>query len=137
MEIYGIVEDVRGFPVKGATVTRFYPTGEVYSSVIPVGDTGMFNGRVPERDYYWTVSAPGYLTRPVSLENALHDRSDLPMRVTLEADPSLEVIEPVEVYEDVEYNPIAWGVGGATVAAAALWFFGGARARVKMRKIFK
>lgn len=136
MEIYGVIKDVRGFPVAGS-VQRFYPTGEIYSSVIPVSDTGMFNAPVPERDYYWIVSAPGYLPRPVSLESALHNRPDLPMTVTLEIDPSLEVIEPVEVFEDVEYNPIAWGVGGATVAAAALWFFGGARAKVKMRKIFK
>lgn len=137
MEIYGVVKDGRGYPITGASVQRFYPTGENYSSVVPVGASGMFNAPVPDTSYFWKVSAPGYIARPVSLENALHNRPDAPLLVTLENDPMLEVPAPVEVFEDIEYNPIAWGVGGAGVAAAALWFFGGARTKVKMRKIFK
>jgi hypothetical protein len=138
MEIFGKVVDERGAPIQGASIQRYYPTGEIYSSVIASGSGGLFNGRVPDRNYFWTVSAPGYLTLPVSLENALHDRADLPIVVQLEPDPMIAAAvmpEPVNLRD--ETSPVIWIAGGIAIGAGALWIFGDNRTKVKIRKIFK
>lgn len=140
MEIWGIVKDVRGYPVANASVQRYYPTGEVYSSVIVSGDSGLFNGRVPNDLHYWLVSAPGYLPRPISLEGLATNDITAPVLVTLEDDPLLTAaVQPRPSMPDLSMSaaPLLWGVGGAAVAAAGLWYIGGNRDKVKMRKIFK
>jgi hypothetical protein len=139
MEIYGKIVNEKGEPIGGAGVQRYYPTGENYSAVITSSSDGSFNGRVPDRDYYWIVSAPGYLPLPVSLANALHDRPDLPIIVGLEPDPvvaTLPIAMPDQPADLGDPAPAwVWVAGGAAACAAALWFFASPREKVKLRKI--
>lgn len=144
MEIYGKILDAAGNPIAGASIQRMYPTGENYSSVVISATDGSFNGRVPDRSYFWVVSKPGYLSLPVNLANALHDRPDLPFNVHLETDPSVGIEEEVftsEEYAAMQENNNApawlWILGGATVGAVGLWYLGSPRTKVKLRKILK
>jgi hypothetical protein len=139
MEIYGKVINEKGDPVSGASIQRYYPDGQAYSSVIPSSIDGSFNGRVPDRNYFWVISAPGYLSLPVSLENALHDRADLPIVVQLEADPSLalSVSPPPIQQEEEQISPVWYFAGGVAIAGGALWYLSDNRTKVKIRKIFQ
>lgn len=135
MEIWGIVKDQRGFPIREAMIQRYYPTGEIYSSPVLSGEGGLFNGRVPQDDHYWIVSAPGFLPRPISLEGVHTNDISTPILVTLEADPMTAVKVEMQEPAVTNYSPVLWGIGGAAAAAVGLWYLGNKRDKVKMRKI--
>jgi len=135
MEIWGKIVDENGAPIAGASLQRYYPDGQIYSSVLASADSGLVNGRVPGREYYWIVSAPGYLPMPVSLAEAVNDRPDLPIVVRLEADPLLAEIIPGDNLPGEKIPAAVWIVGGAAATVAALWFLGSPRDKVKMRKL--
>lgn len=143
MEIYGKVINQKGEPIVGASIQRYYPGGEIYSAAIISALDGSFLAPVPGTSYYWVVSAPGYLSTPVSLQNATTFNYSSPVVAQLEPDPSVGVAVndylTSEEWEAMQANQkvpaIVWILGGAAAAAAGVALFGSPRLKVKLRKI--
>lgn len=138
MEIYGQVTTEAGEPIKGASIYRIFPTGETYSAVVPSGEGGYFNGRVPDPSYYWMVTAPGYLSMPVAVPEFENNIAD-PVIVKLVRDPAALMHGSPVVHPDppAQFSPALAVLLGAGVGTVALWFIGDRRTKVKMRKIFR